>query len=108
MNVARTCKADEVRVRLCFFVKVLKASGRKVAGGSIMGSILAFVGMAAELNGRMGCTGVANAGDDEGIGFNTAGVLGTLKIGAVLLMIAGISQIKNKTLNFKKSRFGKD
>ena len=69
-------------------MKVLKARGRKVAGGSRIGRILAFAGMAAALKGRMGWTGVANAGDEEGIGFNgAAGVLGTLKMGAARLMI---------------------
>jgi hypothetical protein len=54
MNVARTCKALEVNVRLCFFVKVLKAKGRRVAGGRIIGSITALVGIAVGLKGLMG------------------------------------------------------
>jgi hypothetical protein len=63
-------------------VKVLKARGRKVAGGRITGSILVFVGIAAALKGRIGCTGVANPGEEEGIGFRGAGVGGGLNIGA--------------------------
>lgn len=69
-------------VKLCFFVKVRKARGRKVAGGRRIGNMLAFGAMAAGLNGFMGCTGVPNAGDDEGIGFEGAGVAGTLNMGA--------------------------
>lgn len=80
--MAKTCKADDVRVRLCFFVKVRKARGRKVAGGRRIGSILPLVGTAAALNGRIGCAGVAKAGDEEGIGFAGAGVGGGLKMGA--------------------------
>ena len=82
MKVAKTWSADEVRVKLCFLVNVLKAKGRKVAGGSRIGSILAFAGAPAGLKFRIGCTGVANAGDDDGIGFNGAGVGGGLNIGA--------------------------
>jgi len=63
-------------------VKVLKARGRSVAGGSIIGSILAFVVAAAALKGLIGCTGVAKAGEEDGIGFGGAGVAGNLKIGA--------------------------
>ena len=39
-----TCNADEVRVRLCFFVNVRKASGRNVAGGRRIGNIVGVVG----------------------------------------------------------------
>lgn len=82
MKVARTWSAEEVRVRLCFLVNVRNAKGRKVAGGRRIGSMLAFAGAAAGLKGRMGCAGVAKAGDDEGIGFKGAGVGGGLNIGA--------------------------
>jgi hypothetical protein len=82
IKIAKTCSADEVRVKLCFLVNVLKARGRKVAGGSRIESILAFAGAPAGLKGRIGCAGVPNAGDDEGIGFNGAGVGGGLNIGA--------------------------
>ncbi|TGO46023.1 hypothetical protein BOTNAR_0619g00050 [Botryotinia narcissicola] len=83
IKVANTCNADDVNVKLCFFVKVRKASGLKVAGGRRIGRILAFgIGAPAGLKGRIGCTGVANAGDDEGIGFEfVAGVAGGLKSG---------------------------
>jgi hypothetical protein len=82
MNVAKTCRAEEVSVKLCFLVNVLKARGRKVAGGRRIGSILAFTAAPAGLNCLMGYAGVPNAGDDEGIGFNGAGVGGGLNMGA--------------------------
>lgn len=71
-------------VRLCFFVKVLNAKGRRVAGGRIIGRMLALFGIAAALKGRTGCTGVANPGEEEGIGLIGAGVGGGLKMGAAL------------------------
>lgn len=82
MNVARTCNAEEVSVRLCFLVKVRKAKGRKVAGGRRTGRILAFAAAVVTLKGRMGWTGVPKAGDEDGIGFKGAGVGGGLNIGA--------------------------
>jgi hypothetical protein len=73
-----------VSVKLCFFVKVRKAKGLSVAGGRIIGRMLALGGIAATLKGRMGCAGVANAGEDEGIGLSLcAGVSGNLKMVAV-------------------------
>jgi hypothetical protein len=83
MNVAKTCKAGELSVRLCFFVNVRNAKGRKVAGGRRIGKMLAFAGAAVGLKGCMGYAGVPKAGDEEGIGFNGAGVFGALNIGAV-------------------------
>lgn len=44
--------------------------------------MLAFAAAVVTLKGRIGCTGVPNAGDEDGIGFNGAGVGGTLNIGA--------------------------
>ena len=41
-----------------------------------------LTGTAAALNGRIGCAGVAKAGEEEGIGFDGAGVGGGLNIGA--------------------------
>ena len=69
MKVAKSCKAEEVSVKLYFFVKVRKARGRNVAGGRRMGSMLPLVGTEATLKGRIGCAGVAKAGEEEGIGF---------------------------------------
>lgn len=86
MKVASTCNAEEVSVKLCFLVNVRKARGRKVAGGRIIGSILAFAGAFSTLKGRMGWTGVANAGLEEGIGFNGAGVGGSLNMEAALIL----------------------
>lgn len=78
MKVANACRAEEVRVRLCFFVNVLNASGRRVAGGRRIGNTVGFAAglsaggarMGAVLRGWMGWTGVPNAGDDEGIGLS--------------------------------------
>ena len=69
-------------VRLCFFVKVLKANGLKVAGGSSTGSMLVFGGATVTLKGLMGCAGVPKAGDDDGIGLRGAGVGGALNMRA--------------------------
>lgn len=42
------------------------------------------------LKGRIGCTGVANAGDDEGMGFEfVAGVAGGLKSGGAFDFVVG-------------------
>ena len=54
MNVARTCNAEEVSVKLCFLVKVRKARGRNVAGGSRIGNMLPLAAGAVTLNGRIG------------------------------------------------------
>lgn len=64
-----------MRVRLCFFVKVLNASGRRVAGGNNIGRTVDFATglraggarIGAVLRGLIGCTGVPNAGDEEGM-----------------------------------------
>jgi hypothetical protein len=69
-----------VSVKLCFLVKVRKARGLKVAGGSNTGRILGF-DRGAMWKGRIGCTGVAKAGEDEGIELRGAGVGGGLNIG---------------------------
>jgi len=83
MNVASTCNAEVVSVKLCFLVNVRNARGRSVAGGRTTGSTLVFAGCGAGLKGRMGCAGVAKAGLEEGIRFAAGrGVNGCLKIGA--------------------------
>lgn len=76
MNVAKTCNAEEFSVRLCFFVNVRNAKGRSVAGGRRIGRTLGFARGAASSKGLMGCTGVAKAGEEEGMGFWGAGVEG--------------------------------
>lgn len=99
MNVASICKAEEVNVKLYFFVKVRKASGRKVAGGSSIGRMLGF-DKGATLKDRIGWAGVANAGDEEGMGLTGAGVGGTLKRAATrgssgrLPVIVAITQLQ--------------
>ena len=66
MKVASTSSADDVKLRLCFFVKVLKARGLKVAGGNMMGSVDGVEGSCGFL-GRIGWAGVPKAGDDDGM-----------------------------------------
>ncbi len=73
MKVASSCNAVDARVKLCFFVNVRNASGRNVAGGKRMGSIVALEGGAIE-NGLRVCAGVPKAGEDDGIGFKVEGV----------------------------------
>lgn len=75
MNVANPCRAAELSVKLCFFVSVRNANGRRVAGGSITGNILGRVGCALGSGNGIGCTGVAKAGEEEGITFAGAEVL---------------------------------
>ncbi len=56
-----------MRVRLCFFVKVRKATGRRVGGGSKMGNTVGGGRTAVGMWGFNGCSGVPNAGEDDGI-----------------------------------------
>ena len=73
-----------MRVRLCFLVKVRKASGRSVAGGRRMGRTVDLAAgrraggarIGAVRRGSMGWTGVPKAGDEEGIGFAPRGGFG--------------------------------
>lgn len=98
MKVANACKADDVRVRLCFFVKVRNASGRSVAGGRRIGRTVGFgaglrVGGArigAVLRGGIVWRGVPNAGEEDGIGFS-----GTAEGFSGLLAVAMILKSKN-------------
>ncbi len=73
MNVANSCSADDVSVRLCFFVKVRNAKGRNVAGGSSTGSIDGLDGSEG-FETRLGCTRVLKAGEEEGIRLGLEGV----------------------------------
>lgn len=85
MKDASAWSADEVSVRLCFLVKVRNAIGLSVAGGRRTGRIGAallvpgpFRRRASKAFGtgtRIGCTGVAKAGDDENTGSLAALVL---------------------------------
>jgi len=59
-------------VRLCFLVKVRKASGRNVGGGRRIGKMVGMIGLNAgggggrcACAGKTGCGGVPNAGDDD-------------------------------------------
>jgi hypothetical protein len=98
-NVANAWSAEEVRVRLYFLVKVRKASGLRVAGGSNIGRTVDFGGgfspggarIGAVLRGLIGWTGVPNAGDDEGMrslgtaeGFSGRRVVAIPSVGLVL------------------------
>ena len=53
MKVESACSADDVSVRLCFFVNVRKAKGLKVAGGKSIGNIDGLDGSGG-LNIRIG------------------------------------------------------
>ena len=66
MKFASVCSAGEVSVRPCFLVKMRKASGRNETGGSRMGSTDGFTGSGG-LRVQTGYTGVANAGEDDGM-----------------------------------------
>ena len=59
-------------MRLCLRVKVRKATGRRVDGGSRIGKIEVLGGGAFPLGIRNGRAGVPNAGEDEGIGSSVA------------------------------------
>ena len=52
-------------MRPCFFVKIRNARGRKVAGARRTGRIEGFDGPVALAFGRIGCTGLSNACEDE-------------------------------------------
>ena len=75
MKDANAWRAEDVRVRLCFLVKVRNASGRRVAGGRSIGRTVDFAAglsaggalIGAVLRGLIGWTGVPNAGDEEGM-----------------------------------------
>lgn len=87
MNVANNCSADDVSVRLCFFVNVRKARGRSVAGGISIGSIDGL-DVSGGFEIRIGWTGVPKAGEEEGIKFGCAGVWCVRKTGAVRVCVA--------------------
>lgn len=54
-------------------MKVRKATGRRVEGGSKIGSMDVFVGRWLGFVVRKGCAGVPNPGDDDGIGSDSVG-----------------------------------
>lgn len=84
MKAASSCKAEDVRVRECFLVKVRKANGRSVAGGRMIGRMAAFGALTAK--GFGGWTGVPKAGDEEGIA-DEGGICCLRKTGAGVLSI---------------------
>lgn len=76
MKVASAEREVAEIVRLCFFVNTLKASGLMLGGGINTGSIGAVCVVAVRNTGAggfdararlIGCTGVPNAGEDDGI-----------------------------------------
>ena len=71
MKLARSCSADDVSVRLCFFVNVRKARGLKAAGGRSIGNTDGLDD-AVDLEIRTGWSGVLKAGDEEAIEFGRA------------------------------------
>lgn len=77
-NVERRPNPDDVNVRLCFLVRVRKATGRSVCGGSAIGStegpeslVVDFCAAAnacrtgGACRGLMGYAGVPKPGEDE-------------------------------------------
>ena len=68
INVASNWRADDVRVRLCFFVKVRNARGRKVGGARRTGNVEGLDDPAAFVVWRIGWMGVPKACEDEGTG----------------------------------------
>ena len=76
MKVANAASADDVRVRLCFFVKVRNARGRRIAGGRRIGRTVVGLSwggaMGAVRLGSIGWTGVPKAGEEDGIRFAEA------------------------------------
>lgn len=93
MKEAKACSADDVSVRLCFFVKVLKARGRRVAGGRMMGRIGAFGALTAK--GFSGWAGVPKAGEEEGMA-EDGGCWFLRNIGAGVLSILTIPRFPGK------------
>lgn len=72
-------------VRLCFLVKVRKATGRRVDGGRRIGSIDALPASEVGLPTRIGrAGGVPKAGDEEGAVSGTAAFLEGSEIFGVL------------------------
>ena len=67
MKSASACRADDVRVRSCFLVKLRKAKGRKEAGGRLIGSTVGVVATGVCFV-RIGWTGVPKAAKEEGRG----------------------------------------
>lgn len=59
---------EDVRVKLCFLVKVLKVRGWSVGGGRIIGRIVVLVGVGG-WKGCKGWVGVVKVGEEDGIGF---------------------------------------
>lgn len=64
MKLASAWSADTCKVRLYFLVKVRKANGRRVGGGSRIGKMVAMGGLNGPVGGN-GWTGVPNAGEEE-------------------------------------------
>lgn len=74
-KVASDCNAGDVNVRLCFFVRVRKASGLSDGGGNKMGRMVEIAGLNAgggigRSRGLIGCAGVPNAGLEDGTRFS--------------------------------------
>lgn len=85
-------------MRLCFLVKVRKAMGRRMAGGRRMGRMGAGrweSGLLLEIAGRIGWTGVAKAGEDDGMawGGSLKGVFATGLCGSAAIVVCDIGCI---------------
>ena len=87
MKLANACSADDVSVRLCFFVNVRNARGLRVAGGRSMGSTDGLDGSEG-LAIRIGWTGVLKAGDEGKLEFGCVGFWATRKRDAMRVFAA--------------------
>ena len=66
MNVAKSCRAEDVSVSSCFLVNVRKARGRRMAGGIRIGNVDGF-DVPVFFTPLIGWTGVLKAGEEDGI-----------------------------------------
>lgn len=108
MKVASSCSEDDVMVRLCFFVIVRNANGRRMAGESRIGRTAGVIGFAntgggliVSLAGReaIGYAGVANAGDEDGMGFVAIFLMLNRGAGACGVATESLSSILKKDVS---------
>lgn len=92
----------DVMVRLCFLVKVRKATGRRVDGGRRIGSIDTLPASEVGLPTRTGrAGGVPKAGDEEGAMSCTAAFLEESEIFGVLVELSILLKLSFSNERFK-------
>ena len=93
MKAASSARLDELRVRLCFLVKVRKARGRRAAGGREMGSTAcrAGAGPGVAVKDFRGWAGVPKAGEEEGMSEGGCAAFAGVSLAMYLSMVAVIS-----------------